>query len=241
MTASPMVLQHALAAALIAVYPAWDLYDTRELRAGTDPREKLRYYQRTLGFEWIAAALAVWAMGPKLFFFRAGPPGFASSHSAAYRAAGYAAALIIVLLVLYPHIQALRKPHVKERLRQALKRLQFILPATKQEERWFVALSVTAGICEETLYRGFLIRYLGRDALHLGMIGAVVIAMLAFGAAHLYQGVQSFVNTTIGGLLFSLVFLLTGNLALPIVFHVAADYLLLPIIKDSSKGEAAPA
>lgn len=237
MTASPMVVQHALAAALIAVYPAWDLYDTRELRAGTDPREKLRYYQRTLGFEWIVAALAVWAMGRKLFVFPAGLPGFASSHAAAYRAAGYGLSILLVLLVLYPHIQALRKPLVKQKLRQGLKRLQFILPATRQEQRWFAALSVTAGICEETLYRGLLIRYLGQDPWHLGMIGGVMIASLAFGAAHLYQGVQGFVNTTIGGLIFSAVFLLTGNLVLPIVFHVAADYLLLPITRDSAKGE----
>ena len=238
MTAPPMVVQHALAAALIVVYPVWDLYDTREMRAGTDPREKLRYYQRTLGFEWIVAALAVWALGPKLFVFPAALPGISSSHAVVYRVAGYALALLLVLLVLYPHIQAMRKPDVKEKVRQALQRLQFMLPATGQESRWFVALSVTAGICEEVLYRGFLIRYLGRGPWQFGMMGAVMIAALAFGAAHLYQGPQGFVNTAIGGLIFSAVFFLTGNLILPVLFHIAADCLLLPVWKGGAKGEA---
>jgi membrane protease YdiL (CAAX protease family) len=110
--------------------------------------------------------------------------------------------------------------------------MQFFLPKTHQEARWFLALSVTAGICEEVLYRGFLIRYLGREPGRLGMIGGVLVALLAFGAAHLYQGVQGFLNSAIGGLLFAVVFLLTGNLVLPILFHIAADALLVPVVKE---------
>jgi membrane protease YdiL (CAAX protease family) len=227
-----IAVKHALAAVLLVVYPAWDYFDARLLRSGTDSWEKLRYYQRTFGFEWIAAALAVWSMGPRLFLFPSGLPAFAAGHAAASRAAGHAIALLVMWLILRPHIRALRTPHVKEKLRRAVAGMQFFLPKTHQEARWFLALSVTAGICEEVLYRGFLIRYLGREPGRLGMIGGVLVALLAFGAAHLYQGVQGFLNSAIGGLLFAVVFLLTGNLVLPILFHIAADALLVPVVKE---------
>jgi CAAX protease family protein len=227
-----IAVKHALAAVLLVVYPAWDYFDTRLLRSGTDSREKLRYYQRTFGFEWIAAALALWSMGPRLFLFPSGLPAFATGHATAYRVAGYAISLLVIWLILSPHIQALRKPQVKDKLRKALARMQFFLPKTHKEARWFLVLSVTAGTCEEVLYRGFLIRYLGREPGQLGMIGGVLVAVLAFGAAHLYQGVQGFLNSAIGGLLFAVVFLLTGNLVLPILFHIAADALLVPVLKE---------
>ncbi len=34
--------------------------------------------------------------------------------------------------------------------------VEYLLPHSRDELRWFTALSVTAGVCEELLYRGFL-------------------------------------------------------------------------------------
>jgi len=231
-------LQDALAVALIAVYPAWDFWDTRKLRQGTDPREKLHYYKKTLVLEWIAAVVAVWAVGPKIFVMQAGPPQFAADHATAYRIVAWALAALIAWAVLNPHVRALRSPKTKAAVIRALAKLQFFLPKTEEERRWFVALSITAGVCEEVLFRGFLIRYLGIEPRHLGLTLAVILAALVFGAAHLYQGLQGFVNSTIGGVIFSAVFLLTGSLALPIVFHAAADYLLVPILRAGEAGSS---
>lgn len=45
--------------------------------------------------------------------------------------------------------------------RCAVKRftLAFLLPSTKDERRWWWIVSLTAGICEEALYGGFVLHY----------------------------------------------------------------------------------
>jgi membrane protease YdiL (CAAX protease family) len=64
--------------------------------------------------------------------------------------------------------------------------VRMILPEVPLERVGWVILSLTAGICEETCFRGFVllrgVRYLRHTWL------AVIVSSLAFGSGHLYQG-----------------------------------------------------
>lgn len=97
-----------------------------------------------------------------------------------------------------------------------------ILPATPREARAFCGVAITAGICEEVLYRGYLLWYLlslwpGRLAI------AAAAAVLIFGVGHAYQGVRGIVHTAIAGGIGMAVYLLTGSLLAPILLHAALD------------------
>ena len=65
--------------------------------------------------------------------------------------------------------------------------IRFLLPHGRFEMAMWVVLSITAGICEEALYRGYLQRQF--MALTSSAPAGIVIAGLAFGLAHSYQGV----------------------------------------------------
>ena len=95
-----------------------------------------------------------------------------------------------------------------------------LLPATVREARVFIGVSLTAGICEEVLYRGYLLWYL--QSLGLGR-GAVVVAIVAFGLAHAFQGIRGIVLTGVMGAVFMGLYLLTGSLVAPIVLHATVD------------------
>ena len=97
------------------------------------------------------------------------------------------------------------------------------LPRTTEELRWFVLVCITAGVCEEVLYRGFLIAYLAVWPLKASGLTAILFSSLMFGTAHLYQGVKGIVVTGIVGLVMAILFLWTGNLILPMVFHTLID------------------
>jgi uncharacterized protein len=63
---------------------------------------------------------------------------------------------------------------------------QFLLPRGRIEIVLWVLLSITAGICEEAIYRGYLQRQF--IALTTSVPAGIILSALAFGLAHSYQG-----------------------------------------------------
>ena len=115
--------------------------------------------------------------------------------------------------------------------------VRMILPVTIREARVFRGVAITAGICEEVLYRGYLLWYL--QSLGLGR-GAVVVAIVAFGLAHAYQGIRGIVWTGVMGAVFLGLYLLTGSLVAPIVLHATVDLANgLMLYRASRRGETA--
>ena len=95
-----------------------------------------------------------------------------------------------------------------------------MMPRSDAEMRWFDRLAVTAGVCEELLYRGYLIWYLGT---WLALVPAVLVAAVVFGFGHAYQGPRGVALTTMVGLFLSAIYLLTGSLVAGMVFHALMD------------------
>ena len=105
-------------------------------------------------------------------------------------------------------------------MRAEFRSLRAMLPDNDRETRWFNGLSVTAGICEEIIYRGFLIAYF---TAFTGLIPALLLSSFVFGLAHAYQGWRGIVKVSVVGLAMGGVYLLTGSLWAPIVLHAVLD------------------
>lgn len=75
-----------------------------------------------------------------------------------------------------------------------------LLPRGPAEIAAWVALSVTAGFCEEAIYRGYLQRQF--EALTRSPLLAVLGQAVIFGVSHGYQGVRNVLFITVYGALF---------------------------------------
>jgi membrane protease YdiL (CAAX protease family) len=64
--------------------------------------------------------------------------------------------------------------------------VQFLLPHDHREMVFWVALSVSAGICEEVVYRGYLQRQF--VAMTKSIPAGILLSGAMFGVAHSYQG-----------------------------------------------------
>jgi hypothetical protein len=96
-----------------------------------------------------------------------------------------------------------------------------MVPRDSTERRLWMGLSLTAGLCEEVLYRGFLIWYL--MTLLPGMAAAFLSAVV-FGVAHQYLGWGvGVLRATIVGLVLGVAYRVTGTLWVPIVLHAVVD------------------
>ena len=105
-------------------------------------------------------------------------------------------------------------------LRGQLGKLEFIFPRTESELSRFTAVSITAGIVEETIWRGFMIWYLSQL---MPVWAAAVVSTVGFGLAHAYQGASNVPKVILVGAAFTLLYLLTGSLWLPMVLHAVFD------------------
>ncbi|GHE13053.1 CPBP family intramembrane glutamic endopeptidase [Klenkia taihuensis] len=105
-----------------------------------------------------------------------------------------------------------------------------LLPRSGAERRLFAVVGVTAGVCEEWLYRGFFLAVVAAVAPGLPSGVLVVVAAVAFGAAHAYQGAGGVLLTGVLGGVFAALYLQTGSLLLPVLLHAAVDlrFLLVP-------------
>jgi membrane protease YdiL (CAAX protease family) len=81
-------------------------------------------------------------------------------------------------------------------------------------------VSLTAGFCEEFLFRGYLIWVFSP---WLGWWGAAALSLTFFATGHAYQGWNGVLRTGIVGGLFTLVVAISGSLWPAIALHALHD------------------
>ena len=107
---------------------------------------------------------------------------------------------------------------VPDLLRKLAERL---LPGKPVEFAPYCALAVTAGVCEEFLYRGFAMAALHRAGMASWLV--VIVSAVLFGLAHAYQGKSGIAGTMVMGLVFGTSRLLWGSLVPVMMWHTAVD------------------
>lgn len=235
-----------LAAALPLVMVAASPLERRIYRS--DPSTGLKFvaYGGNVVLLWAMAAAALGGVGwARLFESPAAGAAWVWSPMVTKPVLGAAVGAYLVVALL-PLFQSLRGPSWRRAYAAAYRRgfadIAGMLPNTALERAAWALLSLTAGVCEEVYFRGFLIRVLHEHGSALPLAATLVASSLIFGLGHLYQGAKGVLGMTIGGLVFGLLFLLTGSLIPGIVLHVLIDlqiaYVLAPTRDEAGAPEA---
>jgi CAAX protease family protein len=106
---------------------------------------------------------------------------------------------------------------------------RLLAPQGSLESLLWIALAVTAGICEETIFRGYLQRQFvawTRSA----PVGVLLSAAL-FGAGHIYQGAKATVVIGVYGLMFGILAEARQNLRPGIITHAWHDAITGLVIR----------
>ena len=77
------------------------------------------------------------------------------------------------------------------------------MPKTMSESLIWILVSLSAGTCEELVYRGYLQRQLWSLTSSLSL--ALILQSMIFAVGHIYQGWKPALVTAIYGLIFGLV------------------------------------
>jgi membrane protease YdiL (CAAX protease family) len=209
----------------------------RKIAAG-QPADCVRLYRETLRLEWLALAVLIvaWYLLDRPF----ADLGFVAPGGAGF----YAGMVLLALLcgyLVWSWRRAKQMP-ADEKTRQAesFGDLVHFLPRNEEHYRHFFRLSITAGIVEEIVYRGFVIWYLAQ---FMPVWLGVLVASTVFGLCHSYQGFAGMARTGVVGLGFGMFFILTGSIWLPIIAHALLDILqgkmIVEIFRDPGQEDPA--
>jgi len=106
--------------------------------------------------------------------------------------------------------------------------IRALLPRVRGELKYGLGLGLQAGLFEELLFR------LALPALLFAIVGngplAFGLACLVFGMLHLYQGAPGILVSTLLGVVFAALYVVTGSIAAPIVLHALVDLRSLVLI-----------
>ncbi len=181
--------------------------------------ERLSLYASTIAFQWVIVALAAW---------RAWARGLGSAELGTLipdpQRIAIAAAAGALLVGAFQWFSLRRMGRVQRKPHGSFFHLaQLILPRTEVEMLAYVALSLTAGLCEEFLYRGFAMAAFLRVGIPAW---AVVLATAAlFGLAHLYQGRKGVITTLVLGIAFGAARIGYHSIAPVVVWHATIDLI----------------
>jgi membrane protease YdiL (CAAX protease family) len=101
------------------------------------------------------------------------------------------------------------------------KSVDSLLPQSVLEIVIWIVTSVTAGICEEMAFRGYLQRQL--HALTGGVVMAVLGQGIVFGLFHAYQGWKSVIVISVLGVMYGVLAVWRRNLRANIIVHAWTD------------------
>ncbi|MGA9642142.1 MAG: CPBP family intramembrane glutamic endopeptidase [Terriglobales bacterium] len=205
--------------ALLAVLGGWALLAkmlAEQMRAASNPN-RVRAYAVTTLMEWLVFGFVVWGVR------RSGASVLLvvgerwRSARRVLRDLGVAAGFWVVAVALLWVFSKLLGIDSEGR------NMQFILPHGGVEIAVWIVLSVTAGICEETIFRGYLQRQF--IALTRSAPAGILLSAAAFGAAHAYQGWRLVVLISLFGAMFGILAYWRGSVRPGMMAHAWQDSL----------------
>lgn len=205
----------AVAAPLIDHFVLWPAH--RRLARSDPAWSRTWLCAWTMGHQWtfVAFGVALWIAGGRSL------ADLGLTIPEGWRL--WAALGLVLLLAAYQGVaiaSIARNAAQRDQVRRQVSPLAAVLPHTRRELGWFSGLSVTAGFCEEFLYRAY---FIVAFAPWIGWWGAAALSVPCFALAHAYQGRSGVLRAAAAGAVFTGIVAVFDSLWPAIVLHAMVD------------------
>ena len=221
-----------LAAYTVLVEPIarTNFYRNLKKQLNIDPKARLLFYRTQVLWEWswvIVIALIVIPIPNPLLWLGLVLPN----------QVGWIILLALLAGVVLSIVLLRRSLRALAAMRRSLESSSILLPSDSAERKWFAITAITAGICEELLYRGFLMSFLptifpmfAQQFIIISLISGIIN-----GLSRAYLGMRGMVQTALTGFSFAIVYFLSGSLLPAMLFHVLAELRTLILWEPENK------
>ncbi len=190
---------------------------------GNRPLHLVANYSLSIAYEWALAALVLWGLHlrkvPLRQLLGEMRPGSRAWFADIGAALAYWVVALTTLSVLGDLLVKISGSHIDpQKIGDVTQKLA---PTTPVEMLLFLMLSISAGCCEELIFRGYLQQQFARMG-HRLWIG-VLLSALVFGSAHGYEGIAGMLLITAYGAMFGVLALLRRGLRTGMIAHAWHD------------------
>jgi membrane protease YdiL (CAAX protease family) len=225
--ATAAVLATAVAAALVLVQP-WvgrRRYQRLLAHLAKEPAARIRHYRRGIIGEWatVGVLLVIGLLAGRT------PASVGLTLGPHARTETAIVAEVAVVLGVSALLFRFGGRGIRDILRRQARGFEALLPRGRSEKQVFALLAVTAGVCEEVMFRAFGIAYLHWLWPAASRPAVIVITAAAFGLVHLYQGPRGVVLTGVVGAYLAWLVLTTGSLLPAMAIHALLDLRILAL------------
>jgi membrane protease YdiL (CAAX protease family) len=205
---------HVLALFIGMIYPAYFLFTYKKTsrRLKNDDHYRLVDYKQTIFIFWMVTLLII----GNAFFGKSMPLDFYPT----FNTVGIVLASIILLFIGLQIVTS--KVSTREKAESIIEKMKdsyHYLPKSRHEFIWFNLLSLSAGVCEEIIFRLFMFSYLLETT---NVATAFILTNIIFAITHIGSGKQNMIGAFILGLLFTAIYYFT-NIWLAMILHTAID------------------
>lgn len=229
-TGPALTLVAAIVLYLLLVEPFWGrrMFEVFQRERDTDRNAYVRFFGTGMAVFWGLTGITalVVFLSPGVEWAHLGLRGDIDWGTASGVLVGFTLAAVAMALV------------TRRKKMPASPELEHMLPRTTRERWCAVGTSVTAGVCEEIVFRGLLIAV--GISLGLSLYVAAGLALAIFTFAHLYQGPKNMLLVALIGFVLTYLYLSTGSLFLPILVHVLIDLRALLLTSRSDARTKTP-
>jgi hypothetical protein len=190
----------------------------RAVHSGAQANHRERGYVVSMAIEWLMVAFIAWGARFGGASLRTLAGAFAPTWSSVLRDLGIAIAYLLVAQVVLGNVTAVTGHFIHSDVNKVL---QNMLPHTGLEAAVYLLLALTAGICEEMIFRGYMQHqftvWTGSAAVGVALQG------ILFGIAHAYMGSGMVMVIGVFGCMFGLLTWWRKSLRPGIMAHFLQD------------------
>ncbi|EID44022.1 CPBP family intramembrane glutamic endopeptidase [Parageobacillus thermoglucosidasius] len=214
-----MLIMTTIFILLSIMYPILDYFWMKKINNDKERLNKKKMYVQIIFIQWVTVGIIAlyWLMTHRDFQ----DLGFITHLEAIKDFLSFLVGFLFVLIINFIIIMNVKS--IKEKLYQQLEVIEFMLPEDFKERMLFVLVALTAGFCEEVMFRGFMFYYLKELPFHIPLFMIAIITSIIFGTAHLYQGWKNVIGTGLMGFSFACLYIYFGTIWAPIIVHTIID------------------
>jgi uncharacterized protein len=216
------------------MYPILDYFWMKKINNDKERLNKKRMYVQIIFIQWVTVGIIswYWLMANRSFKELGFINPFEKIREIPELVIGILFGVLLGITINFIVITNV-KP-IKEKIYKQLEAIEFLLPENFKERMLFVLVALTAGFCEEFMFRGFMFLYLKELPFDIPLLMIAIITSMIFGIAHLYQGWKNVIVTGLIGFALARFYMYFGTIWIPIIVHIIID-LRLAILPNKIK------